>query len=257
METPKPINIKKVWDHLFQYHDIKSRNTLLEHYLPLVKYTAERLHVRFPKSVDLDDLYSVGILGLMDAIEKFDPIRNVKFESYSVLRIQGAIRDFIRKTDWVPRLVRTRAQQLQNATHRLEAIVGHSPSDEELADELQMDMEEFYHFQRDANASVLLSFNADLSDHNGDDGYAGLDMIANHKSQNPFSEVNKRDLREYVKRGFSQHEQIIIMLYYFKGMTMKEIGETMGISESRICQLHSSIIARLRGHMEMSSLCTL
>jgi len=255
METPKIENINRVWDYYFQHHDIKSRNTLLEHYLSLVKYTAERLHVRFPKSIDVDDLYSVGILGLMDAIEKFDPIRNVKFESYSVLRIQGAIRDYIRKTDWVPRLVRARAQQLQHVTQKLETIFGHSPSDEELADELRLDMEEFYHFQRDANASVLLSLNANLSDYNGDDGYAGMDLIANQKSQNPFSEVNKRDIREYVKRGFSQHEQIIIMLYYFKGMTMKEIGETMGISESRICQLHSSIIARLRDHINMSSLC--
>lgn len=256
METLTEVSIEKVWGHFVRRHDLDSRNTLLVHYLPLVKYTAERLHSRFPRSIDVDDLYSVGILGLMDAVEKFDPSRHVSFETYGVRRIQGSILDDFRKTDQVPRLVRDHAQQLQKVTQKLEAVFGRAPADEELADELGMDMDEFYHFQRDANASIFLSLDADLSDSDGEEEYTRLDVIVNEKSQNPYLEVHRRDLREYVKKGFSRQEQVIIVLYYFKGLTMKEIGETVGKSESRICQLHSSIIARLRGYIKMPLLCS-
>ena len=149
METLTEVNIEQVWNHFFQHRDTASRNILLEHYLPQVKYTAARLHSRFPQSVELDDLYSEGILGLVDAINKFDPTRNVRFETYCVQRIKGTIFDDIRKNDRVPRQVRKRAKQLQEVTQRLEAIFGRSPSDEDLADELEMKMEDFYYFQRD------------------------------------------------------------------------------------------------------------
>lgn len=254
MNTLPKVNIKQVWDHFAQHRDVESRNILIEHYLPIVKYTAERLRARFPKCVELDELYSAGILGLMDAIEKFDPDEKVRFETYSVLRIQGAIRDDIRKTDRVPRLVRARAQQLQTVTQRLEAVFGRIPTDEELADELQMDMDQFYHFQRDANASSLISLNTTLSDSDGDGEFSGLEVIANSKSQNPCLEIQRQDLKEFITRGFSRQEQIVVILYYFEQMTMKEIGLTLGISEFRVCQLHSSVIARLRDHVTVSSL---
>lgn len=256
MKTSPKVNIDKVWNTYARQRDIQSRNMLMEHYLPLVKYTAERLHARFPRCVELDDLHSAGIFGLMDAIEKFDPSENVKFETYSVQRIQGAIRDFLRRTDRVPRLVRARAQQLQTVTQRLEAILGRAPSDEELADELEMNMDQFYHFQRDANASSLISLNTTLSGSDGDGEFAGFDVIADQKSQNPYAEVHKRDFRDYVKKGLSRQEQLVILLYYFEQMTMKEIGETLGISESRVCQLHTSVIARLREQVNVSFLYT-
>jgi len=253
MKTLTEVDIEQVWNHFFQHHDTPSRNTLLEYYLPQVKYTAARLHSRFPKSVDLDDLYSVGILGLVDAINKFDSARNVKFETYCVRRIKGAIFDDIRKNDRVPRLVRTRAKQLQKVTHRLESIFGRSPSDEELADELKMSMEDFYRFQRDANASSLISLNTNFSNSDGDEEFGELDIISNHKSQDPFHEILKKDLKESVTKGFSRQEKLIIILYHFEEMTMHEIGDTLGISESRVCQLHSSIIARLRSHLKARS----
>ena len=251
MKTLAGIDIEQVWNQFLQHHDTPSRNTLLEYYLPQVKYTAARLHSRFPQSVELDDLYGVGIFGLIDAINKFDPTRNVKFETYCVRRIHGTIIDDIRKKDRVPRLVRMRAKQLQEVTHRLEAIFGRSPSDEELADELEMNMEDFYYFQRDANASSLISLNTDFSDSDGD--YSELDMITNHKSQDPFIEVQKKDLKEYITRGFSRQEKLILILYHFEQMTMHEIGDSLGISESRVCQLHSSIIARLRSRLKVRS----
>lgn len=254
MEALQEISISKIWEQYIQDHAVESRNALVEFYLPLVKFTAERLHARIPNSVERDDLHSAGILGLMDAIEKYDPVRNTKFESYCVPRIEGAILDDIRKRDWVPRLVRARCQTLRNVTQRLHSLYGHYPTDEETADELGMKMDAFYHFQRDANANSLLSLNTDFPDAEGTEKSAGLDLIANPKSRNPFSEVLRRELREYVKKGFSRQEKIVLILYYFKGMTLKEIGKTIGKSEARVCQLHSSIIARLREHIEMSAL---
>jgi RNA polymerase sigma factor for flagellar operon FliA len=256
MKTLPEVNIKKVWDHYFQHRDIDSRNTLLEYYLPQVKYTAERLHRCYPKCVELEDLQSAGIFGLLDAIEKFDPTENVKFETYSVLRIQGAIRDDIRKKDWVPRLVRARAQALQALTQRLEALFGRSPTETELAEELKMDMDQFYEFQRDANANSLISLNTNFSESDKAQEFSGLDLIANLKSQNPFTEIYKRDFREYIKKGFSRPEQMILVLYYFEQMTMKEISVTLGISESRVCQVHTSIIARLKGRAKLPFMCS-
>jgi RNA polymerase sigma factor for flagellar operon FliA len=253
METLTKVNVEQVWNHFFQHHDTASRNILLEHYLPKVKYTAARLHSRFPQSVELDDLYSEGILGLVDAINKFDPTRNVRFETYCVLRIKGTIYDDIRKKDRVPRLVRQRAKQLQEVTQRLDTIFGRSPSDEELADELEMNMEDFYHFQRDANASSLISLNTNSSNSDGDEEFGELDILANPKSKDPFLEIQRKDLKEYLIRGFSRQEQLIFTLYHLEEMTMREIGDSLGISESRVSQLHTSIIARLRSHLKVRS----
>ena len=254
METLTEVNIEQVWNHFFQHHDTASRNILLEHYLPQVKYTATRLHSQFPQCVELDDLYSVGIFGLVDAINKFDPTRNVKFETYCVRRIHGTIIDDIRKKDRVPRLVRARAKQLQKVTQRLEAIFGRSPSDEELADELKMNMEDFYYFQRDANASSLISLNTNFSESDGDEEFGGLNLISDQKSKDPFIEAQKKDLKEYITRGFSRQERLIVILYHFEQMTMHEIGDTLGISESRVCQLHSSIIQRLKARLNEETL---
>ncbi|MEN6307254.1 MAG: FliA/WhiG family RNA polymerase sigma factor [Anaerohalosphaeraceae bacterium] len=255
MGTLLKIDIKKVWHHFFQHRDIQSRNVLLEHYLHLVKYTAERLHVRFPRFVELEDLQSAGIFGLMSALKNFNPKENIKFETYAVLRIQGAIRDYIRKIDWVPRLVRARAQQLHNATQKLEILLGRLPADTELADELGMDMDRFYHFQRDAIATSLVSLNTSSSDSDGDDEFTELYVISDPKCQNPFLEVYRQDFQDFIKKGLSRQDQFIIILYYFEQMTMKEIGDALGLSESRVCQLHSSIIAKLKGQLHQSSLC--
>ena len=254
MKTLTEVDIKQVWKHFCQHHDTASRNLLLEHYLPQVKYTAARLHARFPQSVDLDDLYSMGVFGLVDAINKYNPAKSTKFETYCVQRIRGQIIDGIRKNDRVPRLLRQRAKQLQEVTQRLEAIFGRSPSNEELADELKMNMEDFYHFQRDANASSLISLNTNFSESDGEGEFSELDILADPKSQDPFFEIQRKDLKEYIIRGFSRQEQLIFILYYLEEMTMREIGDTLGISESRVCQLHSSIIQRLKARLKEEKL---
>ena len=255
MKTLPEVDIRNIWEHYFKYRDIDSRNTLWKHYLPLVKYTAERLLHRFPKNIELDDLQSSGIMGLMDAINKFDPARQVRFETYCVTRIQGTIIDDLRKKDWVPRLVRARAQALSVVYQRLESLFGRIPTDQELADELDMNLDDFYDFQRDANAACLISLDGKPSDPEGEGQCTGAEIIADSKSQNPFHEVHKRDFIDFVKKGFSRQEQLVILLYYFEEMTMNEIGLTLGISESRVCQLHSSIMVRLRERNKLKSLC--
>lgn len=246
MKSHDQKEIQEAWDQFLQYRDDRSRNILLEHYVDLVKYTAQQLSARFPPSIELDDLCSAGILGLMDAISKFDPSKNIKFETYCVQRIRGAILDDIRKNDQLTRLVRSRAQQLQRVSQQLQTLFGRIPTDEELAEELGLNMEAFYELLRDANASCLISLNAGFSSFDADESFGELSIYANQKSQDPFLEVQKRDLRGFLLKGFSREEQLILNLYYFEQMTMKEIGKTLGISESRVCQIHSSVFARLR-----------
>ena len=243
-KSPTAIRLRQVWEEFLKQRDEKTRNFLVCHYLSIVKYTAQRLHSRLPKSVELDDIYSVGVLGLVDAINKFDPKRNVKFETYCVRRIEGAIWDDLRKKDWIPRLARRCANKLQKASRRLEAVFGRLPSDEELARELKMNMTQFYYFQREANLTCVISLNNSLPHSNGEDEMG--DLLSNHKSQNPFHKVHSQDIKEYITKGFSREEKLVIILYYYEELTMREIGEVLGISESRVCQIHSSLISRLR-----------
>ncbi len=177
MKTEQKINIDAVWEQFFQTHDEQSRNTLMEHYRSLVKYCAERLHTKLPDKVELDDLISAGTFGLMDAIDAFDKSRGVKFETYCSPRIRGSILDELRSMDWVPRLVRARAHQLSRATHSLEVHLGRKPTDKELAEELQMNMDEFTRLQKDANAVSLVSLTTNYSDDDGDKDVREIDII--------------------------------------------------------------------------------
>ncbi|MHC5183070.1 MAG: FliA/WhiG family RNA polymerase sigma factor [Planctomycetota bacterium] len=246
MKTLTKAEIRALWKEFRQNRDDRSRNLLILHYLPTVKYTAERMHARFPSSIELDDMQSVGLLGMMDAIEKFDPQRGVLFETYCTLRIKGTIIDDLRKKDWVPRLVRQRAQQIETTMLKLETLFGRLPSDEEMAGEMEVDMDEFYRIQRDANAISLISLDNDYAGTDGEESLREIDRRANPKSMDPFYEILKKDLREFITKGFSREEQMVITLYYYEEMTMNEIGRTLGISESRISQIHSSVIARFR-----------
>jgi RNA polymerase sigma factor for flagellar operon FliA len=241
--------IEKVWEQFHKAHDARFRNLLLEHYRPLVKYTAERLHSKLPDKVEVDDLISAGNFGLMDAIDAYDPSRGVKFETYCTPRIRGSILDELRSMDWVPRLVRARAHQLARATHSLETHLGRKPTKEETAEELDMDMEEFERLQRDANAVGLVSLNTKYSEGDGEKDIREIDVIKDNRSQDPLIEAQKRDLKNLLTKGLTRAERLIVVLYYYEEMTMKEIGATLDLSESRVSQMHSSIIDRLKAQM--------
>ena len=249
MKTKQQSNIAQVWIEFHKTHDDSSRNLLMEHYRYLVKYIAERLHSKLPDKIEVDDLISAGIFGLMDAIDAFDPLRGVKFETYCSPRIKGSILDELRSMDWVPRLVRSRASQLTKTTRSLEMHLGRKPTEKETAEKLDMDMDEFSRLQRDANAISLVSLNTQYGDADGEKDVREIDVIKDRKSLDPLTEAQKRDLKNLLTKGLTRAERLIIVLYYYEEMTMKEIGVTLDLSESRVSQMHSSIIARFKALM--------
>jgi len=249
VKTDQQLNIDQIWEQFHKTRSDHSRNLLIKYYKYLVKYIAERLYSKLPDKVELDDLISAGIFGLMDAIDNFDPARGVKFETYCSPRIRGSILDELRSMDWVPRLVRARAHQLAKATHSLETHLGRKPTEKETAEELDMDMEEFDRLQRDANAVSLVSLNTEYSDGDGEKDIREIDVIKDGRSKDPMIEAQKRDLKSLLTKGLTRAERLIIVLYYYEEMTMKEIGATLDLSESRVSQMHSSIIARLKAQM--------
>jgi len=243
------IDINRVWERFHKTRDEQNRNLLLEHYRYLVRYTAERLHTKLPGKVELDDLISSGTFGLMDAIDAFDPGRGVKFETYCSPRIRGSILDELRSMDWVPRLVRARAHQLSRAKQSLEAHLGRKPRKEELAEEMDMDITDFERLQQDADAVGIVSLDSQYGDDEGEKDIREIDIIKDRKSEDPPIEAQKRDLKDLLTKGLTRAERLIVVLYYYEEMTMKEIGATLDLSESRVSQMHSSILLRLKAQL--------
>jgi RNA polymerase sigma factor for flagellar operon FliA len=246
----KPEELKIWWKEFKKDGSDFYRNQLLENYLPIVKYSAERLHAKLPDEVDVDDLISAGIFGLMDAVKAFDPARGVKFETYCAPRIRGAILDELRSMDWVPRLVRSRAHKLNEATRALEAQLGRKPNEKELAKRMRLTMKDFRKLQRDAQAVGLVSLSRKWFETDSHKDVREIDVLEDKRSDDPFRTAQRRDIKDLVTRGLSRAERLIIILYYFEEMTMKEIGETLDLSESRVSQMHSAILARLRNQLE-------
>ncbi len=225
------------------------RNRLVEIYLPLVKYNGERIWARLPEGVELDDLISAGVFGLMDAIDAFDLSRGVKFETYCVPRIRGAMLDELRTMDWVPRLVRSKASKLNEAMKNLEARMGRQPNENELAAELQISVPELEKMILDANAVNLISLNKKWYETDSYKDVREIDILEDKKGEDPTRRIQKNDLMRLVTKGLNRNERLIIILYYYEELTMKEIGATLDLSESRVSQMHSSIVQRLQGQL--------
>jgi RNA polymerase sigma factor for flagellar operon FliA len=243
-------DIKELWLGYKKNPSEKVRNILMENYLHLVRYNAERIHVKLPDEVELDDLMSAGIFGLMDAIDAFDLARGVKFETYCAPRIRGAILDELRSMDWVPRLVRSRAHKMESATKQLEVELGRSPTNEEIARRLKIPMNEFEKIAKDASAVGVVSLSRKWFETDSNKDVSEIDVLEDKKGANPVREIQRKDLKELITKGLSRAERLIIVLYYFEEMTMKEIGATLDLSESRVSQMHSSILARLKAQMQ-------
>lgn len=242
--------IQQVWVQFRIQHDLASRNRLMEYYLPLARYTADRISAKLPNEVDVDDLMSAGIFGLIDAIEAFDTERGVKFETYCSPRIRGAILDELRTMDWVPRLVRSRAHKLEAATKMLRAELGRLPSDDELAARLAVSRDELDRLLKDATAVSLVSLSRRFFDNDSSRELQEIDVLQDHRSRDPVHELHRENLRELVMENLSRLERLIVVLYYYEEMTMKEIGATLDLSESRVSQMHSSILNRLRNLLQ-------
>ncbi|MDC0936493.1 FliA/WhiG family RNA polymerase sigma factor [Pirellulales bacterium] len=225
------------------------RNRLVEQYLPLVKYNGERIWSRLPDGVELDDLVSAGVFGLMDAIKAFDPARGVKFETYCVPRIRGAMLDELRSMDWVPRLVRSKASKLNAGVKELEARLGRSPTEIELAIQMSLTVPELEKMIQEANAVGLISLNKKWYETDSYKDVREIDILEDKKGEDPTRRIQKSDLMRLVTKGLNRNERLIIILYYYEEMTMKEIGATLDLSESRVSQMHSAIVSRLQGQL--------
>ena len=229
------------------------RNELMERHLPLVRYIAERLLQTLPKSIELDDLVSAGLFGLMDAIRGFDADRGIKFKTYCSTRIRGSILDQLRSQDWVPRLVRLKASRIDKALHRLTGEYGREPTHAELAESLELDHQELSKEMREANAKAMFSLSEKWEDHDDDNATEKVDVLEDRQSIDPMHELNRRDLLNFLTRSLTHKERFIIEQYYRVGHTMREIGEMLALTESRVCQIHSNVMSRLKGLLGQKS----
>src|SRR3974390_3545185 len=246
MSTKVDVDVTELWREFKEHPTTELRNQLVERYLPLVKYNAERIWQRLPEGVDLDDLISAGVFGLMDAIGAFDLSRGVKFETYCVPRIRGAMLDELRTMDWVPRLVRSKASKLNEAVKGLEARLGRQPKQNEAAEEMGISVAELEKMMLDASAVNLISLNKKWYETDSYKDVREIDILEDKKGEDPTRRIQKSDLMRLVTKGLNRNERLIIILYYYEELTMKEIGATLDLSESRVSQMHSSIVARLQ-----------
>ena len=251
MRAAKPISdLNRVWREFKESGDQSLRNMLMEEFLPIVKYNAERIGAKLPDEVENDDLISAGIFGLMDAINAFDLGRGVKFETYCAPRIRGAILDELRSMDWVPRLVRSRANKLERASRELESTLGRCPTETEIAHRLNLPSGEFEKLVRDATAVTQVSLARKYSETDSNKEVFEIDVIEDKRGRDPITEIQKKDLKDLITRGLTRAERLILILYYYEEMTMKEIGVTLDLSESRVSQMHSSILKRLKDQLD-------
>ena len=244
---------KKTTDELWRSYKLRddraARDALITRYAPLVKYVAGRVAVNLPKSVDEGDLVGYGSLGLIDAIERFDPQRGVKFETYAVARVRGAMIDGLRSMDWVPVSVRHRNRVLEKATKDLENRLGRSATDEEIACELGITMKEYEHRIQDMASSSILSLEDVWGNAEDSDSAARRVEVKDEKAPDPLDEAEWSSRRDALGNAISMlpdRERTVVNLYYFEGLTVKEIAYILKVSPSRISQLHTKAAIRLR-----------
>lgn len=240
--------VRALWQRYAADHDPSVREQLILHYAPLVKFVAGRVGVGMPSSVDHADLVSYGIFGLMDAIEKFELDRGIKFETYAVTRIRGSIIDELRAVDWVPRAVRAQARQIESAMQELVAKHNRTPTEEELAEAVGMSLDEFQDTLGRLSMTSLAALDETL--HVGDgDRIPLVDTLQDLSAVLPEEFVEdaavKRLLRETMTQ-LSEREQTVLGLYYFEGMTLAQVGKVLGVTESRVCQIHTKAVMGLR-----------
>jgi len=234
--------------------DHKLKEKILLANIPLIAYISERLAVSLPHSVELDDLKSLGILGLIDAIENYKPEKQVRFTSYAALRIKGSIIDGLRSLDWVPRSVRKKARNLEKMLHQLEGELGRPVTDKEMAAKLGVELSEYQAMLEEVSPISFISLN-DTVYEDGDQAIRLGDVIEDTDSFGPYSDLERKEVKQILVGGINslpEREKLVLALYYYEELTLKEIGEVMQISESRVCQIHTEAMLRLRGKLRHS-----
>ena len=228
----------------------KIRNEIIVEYVPLVKYIAQGIASRLPDSIELDDLISCGVIGLMDAIDKFDSRRENKFKTYAEFRVRGSILDELRAQDWIPRSVREKAKLIEKTYSKLGEVLGRSATDGEMCKELNCSKEKFHDMLNKSKAISLLNID-DSTSFNRDDRRLLAGIMKESRSINPFSAVSYKDIREKIKDGIGtlpEKQRLVLSLYYYEDFNLKEIGQILNVTESRISQLHTQGLAKLRLH---------
>ena len=245
--------LEQAWEEFKTTGSAEAREALILAYVPLVKYVAGRVSVGLPSNVDFDDLVSYGVFGLVDAVEKFDPDRGVKFETYAVARIRGAVIDGLRSIDWVPRSVRQKSKELEQTIGALEAKLGRPATDQEIAEALNITLDGYYELLSEVKGVSLASLDEVWSGDPEEEGKIPFgQMIENTRSEDPTARVEDVEVKRVLAEAIDhlpERERLVVALYYYEGLTLKEIGEVLNVSESRISQIHTKAILRLRGRL--------
>jgi RNA polymerase sigma factor for flagellar operon FliA len=243
---------EELWTLFKLNRDPKIRDLFVRQYAPLVKYVAGKVAMGMPHNVEFDDLVGFGVFGLFDAIKKFDPDKHVKFKTYAVTRIRGAIFDELRSIDWVPRSVRQKTREIEDTIHRLESSLGRSASDQEIADEMRMTTKEFQKMMMKISGTSILSLNDVWYTGDDSDKVSIVDSIESPSSLNPDIIVEKDEIKRVIIQAITElpeKEKKVLVLYYYEDLTLKEIGKILEVTESRISQLHTKAIMRLRSKL--------
>jgi RNA polymerase sigma factor for flagellar operon FliA len=243
---------KTLWQEFKLSNDKALRDRLILTYAPLVKYVAGRLGSGLPAHVDEGDLVSYGLLGLIGAIERYDPDRDIKFETYAISRIKGAIIDELRALDWVPRSVRSRAREIERAIGELEAKLGTAPTDEQIAAKIGISVDELEESLTDISRSSIAALDELWSTSGDGDQVSLLDTIEDTTGPRPADVLDASEMREALADAIArlpEREKLVVTLYYYEELTLREIGEVLGVTESRISQLHTKAILRLKARL--------
>jgi RNA polymerase sigma factor for flagellar operon FliA len=250
---PDERELRALWRRYKAHGDQVARDRLILAYAPLVKYVAGRMRSALPSHVEESDLISYGLLGLIGAVERFDPQREVKFETYAVSRIKGAIIDELRSMDWVPRSVRARAREIERVSADLENRLQRAPTDDELAAAMRMQGDEFQALLNQIASASIVALDEMWSVSAGGDSLSLIDTIGAGRLADPVAQLDVADLRDTLADAIArlpEREKIVIALYYYDGLTLREIGDVLGVTESRVSQLHTKAILRLKGRLQ-------
>lgn len=232
--------------------DPKVKDEIVVEYAPLVRFIAQKIASRLPANIELDDLISCGVIGLMDAISKFDSSRDNKFKTYAEFRIRGAILDELRSQDWVPRSVREKSKQLERAYAKLEREFGRPATDDEMCNELECSLEDFHEMLNKSKSVSLLNID-DSATFNKGDKKLMMGLLEHRRSSNPFAAVNYKRAQNLIKEGIKslpEKQRLVLSLYYFEDLNLKEIGQVLDVTESRVSQLHTQAIMKLKAKLK-------
>ncbi len=241
---------RREWARYQKHQDPAVRRRLLNRYLPLVRNVAGRMAINFPRSVELCDLINTGVIGLTEAFKKFDPDRGVKFETYAVPRIRGAILDELRSLDWVPRSTRAKAREIERALLAFENQEGRAPTDEELAKKLDVGIQDLHYALEDVSKTTLLSLDEMIFREDDNRQVPRIETVEDAKANTTLKKLERSELQAFLVLAIdrlTEQEKLVIALYYYEELTLKEIGEVMKISESRVSQIHTKAVLKLRG----------